>query len=139
MPLSDLLHLLAPLVTSCRGFQEAWNSAPAVPPGDPLTGRWHGDWHSDANGFQGPLRAVMVRLDEHRWRATFHATFAKVLKACYSTDLVVDVGSLTFKGSSDLGTFGGGVYDYAGEVAGDLFTSTFRSRTDHGTFRMRRV
>jgi hypothetical protein len=82
MPLSDLLHLLAPLVTSCRGFQKAWNSAPAVPPGDPLTGRWHGDWHSDASGFHGPLR---------------------------------------------------------GEVAGDLFTSTFRSRTDHGTFRMRRV
>jgi hypothetical protein len=147
MPLSDLLHLLAPLVTSCRGFQEAWSSAPAATPGDPLTGRWDGDWRSDANGFQGPLRAVMIRLDEHRWRATFHATFAKVLKACYSTDLMIDCApegtgapsACTFKGSSDLGTFGGGVYDYAGEIAGDLFTSTFRSRTDHGTFRMRRV
>jgi hypothetical protein len=147
MPLSDLLHLLAPLVTSCRGFQEAWSSAPAATPGDPLAGRWDGDWQSDANGFHGSLRAVMVRLDEHRWRATFHATFAKVLTACYSTELVIDreperpaaAAACTFKGSSDLGTFGGGVYDYAGEVAGGLFTSTFRSRTDHGTFRMRRV
>jgi hypothetical protein len=144
MPLSDLLHLLAPLATSCRGFHEAWNAAPSPSAGDRLTGRWEGDWHSDASGFRGPLRAVMVRLDEHRWRATFHATFAKALKACYSTDLVIDGGpqnpaACTFKGSSDLGTFGGGIYDYAGEVAGDSFTSTFRSRTDHGTFHMRRV
>lgn len=152
MPLTDLLHLLAPLATSCRGFHEAWNSSPSPAAGDWLTGRWEGDWHSDANGFQGPLRAVMTRLDERRWRATFHATFARVLKACYSTELVIDRGpersvapaperpaSVAFKGSSDLGVFGGGVYDYAGEVSGDRFTSTFRSRTDHGTFRMRRV
>jgi hypothetical protein len=147
MPLSDLLHLLAPLATSCRGFHEAWSSPPSPGAGDPLTGRWEGGWHSDANGFHGPLRAVMTRLDERRWRASFHATFAKVLKACYSTDLMIDqmpdgavaAASCTFKGASDLGTLGGGVYDYAGEVAGDVFTSTFRSRTDHGTFRMRRV
>jgi hypothetical protein len=145
MPLSDLLHLLAPLVAGCRGFHDAWNAPPSAAPGDPMTGRWEGVWHSDANGFHGPLRAVMTRLDEHRWRASFHATFGKVLKACYATELVIDhraagaPASWTFKGSSDLGTLGGGVYDYVGEVAGDLFTSTFRSRTDHGTFRMRRV
>lgn len=143
MPLSDLLHLLSPLVTSCRGFHEAWNSPPSPAPGDPLTGRWQGEWHSDANGFHGPLRAVITRVDDCPWRAAFHATFGRVLKACYTTDLVVDVGSegaaRTFKGSSDLGVFGGGVYEYAGDVSGDLFTSSFRSRTDHGTFRMRRV
>jgi hypothetical protein len=96
----------------------------------------------------------MTRVDDCRWRAAFHATFGKVLKACYSTELVIDGGTdlvldrgpersaapeCTFKGSSDLGVFGGGVYEYAAEVAGDVFTSTFRSRTDHGTFRMRRV
>ncbi len=97
----------------------------------------------------------MTRADDGRWRAAFHATFGRVLKACYSTDLVIDRGtdlvldrgpersaapaSCTFKGSSDLGVFGGGVYEYAGEVAGDLFTSSFRSRTDRGTFRMRRM
>jgi hypothetical protein len=146
VPLKDLLHLLAPLVTSCRGFHEAWNSPLSPGGGDPLTGRWHGDWHSDASGFHGPLRAVMTRLDERRWRATFHATFGKVLKACYSTELVIDGGperaaapECTFKGSSDLGVFGGGEYEYAGDVSGDLFTSSFRSRTDRGTFRMRRV
>jgi hypothetical protein len=142
VPLTDLLHLLSPLTTSCRGFHEAWNASPSPAAGDPLTGRWEGDWHSDANGFHGPLRAVMTRLDEHRWRATFHATFGKVLKACYATELIGARGpetTVTFRGSSDLGVFGGGVYDYAGEVSGDLFSSTFRSRTDHGTFRMRRV
>ena len=147
MPLSDLLHLLSPLVTSCRGFHEAWNSPPSPTPGDPLTGRWQGDWHSDASGFHGPLRAVMTRADDCRWRAAFHATFGKVLKACYSTELVIDRGpersaapaSCTFKGSSDLGVFGGGEYQYVGDVSGDLFTSSFRSRTDRGTFRMRRV
>ena len=152
MPLSDLLHLLSPLVTSCRGFHEAWNSPPSPAPGDPLAGRWQGEWHSDANGFHGPLRAVMTRRDDGRWRAAFHATFGRVLKACYATDLVIDRTTdlvsgaadlsgprCTFKGSSDLGVFGGGVYEYAGDVTGDVFTSSFRSRTDHGTFRMRRV
>ncbi|MGH9311797.1 MAG: hypothetical protein ACRD09_08750 [Vicinamibacterales bacterium] len=154
MPLSDLLHLLTPLVTSCRGFHEAWDASPAPAPDDPLTGRWEGEWVSDANGFRGPLRAVMTRLDDRRWRASFHATFARVLKACYSTDLVIDPGpersgapgenypapkqSWTFTGVSDLGVFGGGVYEYAGEVSGDTFSSSFRARTDHGTFRMRR-
>jgi hypothetical protein len=152
MPLSDLLHLLSPLVTSCRGFHEAWNSPHSPAPGDPLTGRWQGEWHSDANGFHGPLRAVMTRADDWRWRAAFHATFGRVLKACYSTDLVIDRATdlvsgaadlsgqrCTFKGTSDLGVFGGGVYEYAGDVTGDRFTSTFRSRTDRGTFRLRRV
>lgn len=152
MPLSDLLHLLSPLVTSCRGFHEAWNSPPSPAPGDPLTGRWQGEWHSDANGFHGPLRAVMTRVDDCRWRAAFHATFGRVLKACYSTDLVIDRATdlvpgaadlsgprCTFKGSSDLGVFGGGVYEYAAEVSSDEFIATFQSRTDRGTFRMRRV
>lgn len=137
MPLTDLLHVLAPVVSNCRGFHEAWQSAPLPSEDDPLSGQWEGEWMSDANGAHGPLRCVVTPVGPGRWRATFHATFMRMLKACYSTEL--EGHGDGFRGSSDLGTVAGGIYEYAAEVTGDQFVSTFRSRTDHGTFRMRRV
>jgi hypothetical protein len=137
MPLSDLLHVLAPLVTNCRGFHEAWESAPSPDASDALSGRWDGSWKSDANGAHGPLRCVVTRLDADRWRATFHATFGRILKACYETEFVAS--GARFQGTSDLGTFGGGVYEYTVDINADEFVAAFRSRTDRGTFHMRRV
>jgi hypothetical protein len=137
VPLTDLLHLFSPLVTNCRGFHQAWEAAPSPSPGDALSGRWEGEWISEANGARGALRCVMVPSGPGRWRARFHATFARVLKACYDTEF--EVHGTGLRGSSNLGAFSGGVYEYAAEVSNGEFISTFRSRTDHGTFRMRRV
>jgi hypothetical protein len=137
MPLTDLLHFFSPLVTNCRGFHQAWDAAPFPSAGDPLSGRWEGEWISEANGARGALRCVMVPSGPGRWQARFHATFARVLKACYDTEFEDHGAGL--RGSSNLGTFSGGVYEYAGEVTDDHFVSTFQSRTDRGSFRMRRV
>lgn len=134
--LRDLTHLLAPLTANCRDFHERWAAA-AVPP----SGRWVGQWRSEASGHQGPLRCVVDPISDTVWHASFHAGYARVFRACYSTELSVTAAGTgwIFRGSSDLGLLAGGVYEYEGEATEETFTSRYRSRHDHGLFELKRA
>ena len=135
--LRDASHLLAPLTAYCRDFNNRWErGAGAVSP----AGRWSGEWRSEASGRSGRLWCVLEPDGENRWRATFRAGYAGVLRACYCTSLSVDASDerWTFRGRSDLGRFAGGVYEYDGEATTEHFLSSYRNRYDHGTFELRR-
>lgn len=134
--LRDAKHLLAPLTANCREFHERWERA--VRAAGREGGRWEGEWLSEATGHRGPLRCVIEIVDEHRWRATFHAGYAGVFRACYSTELAVAQSGdrWTFSGESDIGWLAGGVYHYEGESTTSAFTARYRSKYDHGEFRL---
>jgi hypothetical protein len=136
--LRDATHLLAPLTAHCRTFHARWEGAAgSVAP----AGCWTGAWRSEATGHHGPLRMVIQAVAPGLWQATFRAGYAGVFRACYATELhVVEAdGSWRFRGSSDLGKLGGGVYEYDGEATPDTFEARYRSRHDHGVFELRRA
>lgn len=131
-------HLLAPLTADCRGFREQWAAvAGAGEPG----GRWTGEWRSAANGHHGRLECALQVLGEGRWRATFRAGYAGVLRACYGTDFAVAARpeGWTFSGRSDLGRLAGGVYEFDGNASAGRFVARYRSKYDHGTFTLTRA
>ena len=131
------IHLLAPLTANCRTFHEKWTGAANVPP---PSGRWAGEWRSLSTGHSGPLRCVLEVQDDRRWRATFHAGYARVFRACYATSLAVARRGdhWTFSGRSDLGRLAGGLYEHDGEVTDQTLRSRYRSATEHGEFTLRR-
>ena len=146
--LLPLVLLAAPLpLGGCSRFESDWRSPAVVraaseaqATGDRLRGRWKGSWKSRANGHSGSLRCIMTRLDDATYRAQFHATFGLVFQFDYTVNMDVrrenDVAY--FSGKADLGQMAGGVYEYDGHADGSVFHSTYRSRDDHGYFRMRR-
>jgi hypothetical protein len=134
-------HLLAPLTANCRDFHEHWRDA--VDPPDPhsVSGRWHGEWVSSVTGHRGPLRCVMIAVREDRWKARFHASYSRVFRACYVTELhATRLGPNRFalRGSNDLGWMAGGVYEYDGEASGAELMCRYKSGFDNGEFRLRR-
>jgi hypothetical protein len=131
-------HLLAPLTAGCRGFKDGWAGAAGA---EAPAGRWTGEWRSVASGHHGPLRCLIEPLDELCWRATFQAGFARILRACYSTEFAVSQQGdrWTLSGRSDLGRFAGGLYEFDGDATVDNFTARYRSRYDHGVFTLRRA
>ena len=75
------------------------------------------------------------------YNARFHAKFWKILSYGYTVPLQVHSSNRVFRfeGEANLGKLAGGVYHYAGTVAGTNWQSTYHSRYDHGTFRMNRI
>lgn len=135
-------HWLAPLTANCRDFHEHWQAAAAPARDGDMSGRWHGEWISAATGHRGPLRCVIHTISDQRWFARFHAGYAKIFRACYGADLhVAQLGPdrYTFSGNSDLGWAAGGVYEYDGQGTGAELVCRYRSRMDHGEFRLRRT
>lgn len=106
-----------------------------------LEGRWAGQWVSDVNGHKGRLRCLVTPLEATRYRARFHAKYARVLSFSYTAELTLKQGpeQWNFEGSADLGKLAGGVYHYQGHVTETNFFSTYRSKYDRGTFRMTSV
>lgn len=134
-----LLMLLA--FSGCSTFSRDWKAATARPlPSDSIEGRWEGRWHSDHNGHNGGLRALVTRLDNGQYEARFHATYATILSFTSTVKLDVrQAGSQhQFSGSADLGKAAGGVYHYEGAVSGTNFFSTYKCPSDFGTFKMTR-
>ena len=136
--LRDAKHLLAPLTANCREFHDRWERAGGA--GGAIDGRWEGEWVSEANGHRGPLKCVLETVADGRWRASFHAGYAGVFRACYSTELTVTSSGAgwSFQGESDIGWLAGGIYRYEGEATTDTFTSRYKSKYDHGEFRLSR-
>ena len=144
LPLPLFAVITALPLLGCSRFESDWRSpalqlAPA-PETDRLAGRWKGSWKSKANGHGGSLRCITTKLDEDTYRASFHATFGLVFQFDYPVNMDVDhrVDATHFTGQADLGRMAGGVYEYAGHADGEGFYSTYRSRDDHGYFKMKR-
>lgn len=134
-------HLFAPLTANCREFHEQWRAAGRPADAADLSGRWIGQWLSATTGHGGPLRSVLVMTSPHRWHARFHARYARILRACYVTELhaaETPGGRYTLSGRSDLGWAAGGLYEYDGEASETEFICRYRSRLDEGEFRLRR-
>jgi hypothetical protein len=137
----NISHLLAAFTTNCAHFQQEWQQyIPGIETAD-ISGRWDGEWVSEVNGHRGQLRCIVIRLDAHHCRASFHATYWNLLRACYSVNLSVNEvnGRFKFQGEVDLGKLAGGVYQYEGEVADKEYFSTYKCQYDHGAFHLRRV
>lgn len=139
--IDNVIHLFAPLAANCRDFSGKWEAA-AVLGQEGVTGCWDGEWVSEASGHRGRLRCVLTPVAPSLWRMYFRAEYAKVFRACYSTDFSVaepEPGRWTFKGGSDLGALAGGSYEYAGYATLTELICSYRSAKDHGEFRLRRA
>ena len=140
MPIVDnIIHLFAPLTANCRTFQERWDAAIGLGP-EGISGCWEGEWISAASGHRGRLFCVLIPVAPALWRMYFRAEYAKVFRACYSTDFSVthETDRWTFSGGSDLGVLAGGAYEYNGHATLLELISSYRSARDHGEFRLKR-
>ena len=132
---------LAVLATGCSTFNRDWTNAAAVPPPtNDITGRWEGEWHSDANGHHGRLRCLITQLDGTHYRARYRASWGKIFHFGYTVDMRVERSDnlFRFEGGADLGRLAGGMYRYDGRADSTNFVSNYKSRRDHGTFQMAR-
>lgn len=131
----------AMLVCGCSSFHRQWDAAVAQPlPAHDISGPWEGSWRSGKNNHRGRLRCVMTPAGTNLYQAHFHATFWKIFRAAYEVPLEVrrEGGTFRFTGQSDLGLLGGGIYTYEGTATPAEFSSSYRSKHDHGRFEMRR-
>jgi len=127
--------------TGCSTFNSEWEKAAATPaPANDFVGRWDGLWLSDKNGHHGRLRCLVAKLDDHHYRARYRATWWKIFRFGYAVTMQVEKSDnvFTFEGEADLGWLAGGVYHYDGQATPTNFFSTYKSKYDHGTFRMKR-
>lgn len=118
-----------------------WRSvAPSPPPRDLLAGTWEGLWSSGSKNWRGKLTAVIERLPDANYRASFDAeTFLGARHKSVCIFHVADrAGAWTFRGEEDLGLLQGGKYKYEGTVDGNDLVCTYDSTLDKGVYRMRR-
>lgn len=114
--------------------------AAAAPAQEPdLSGRWAGRWESGTTGHAGPLRGRFARTGPDRYRVVFTGRFWGVVPFRYAQTLTV-VGhqgdAVLLAGSSRVPGFG--TFEYRAAATTAAFDATFRSRSDAGTFTLRR-
>jgi len=129
------------LAGGCTTFDHDWTKTAARPvPTGSLLGRWEGTWLSEVNGHNGNLRCVITQNRDGTYQARFHAIYQKVLGFGYTVQLNVTEtnGGFQFSGKANLGWWAGGVYHYEGQAQATRFFSTYRCKSDHGTFQMTR-
>ncbi len=134
--------LLGMVASGCSTFNREWKTAATEPPpSKDLTGRWEGSWSSDKNSHNGNLRCLVTKIDDSHYRARYKATYWKIMRFGYTVAMNVKQGTdnaHNFQGEADLGWWAGGVYRYEGQVTSTNFFSTYKSKYDQGTFRMKR-
>ena len=138
--LDNIIHLFAPLTANCSDFKTQWEKASNHKAGG-VAGCWLGEWVSAVTGHRGPLRCVVDPTASNHWRMSFRAEYAKVFRACYSTEFNVTEadGRWTFSGGSNLGALAGGTYEYRGSATVEALTCSYKSAKDHGEFRLRKL
>ena len=149
--LSALLCGLLLLCCSCSSFNRDWRALDGVAAADRNCGRWDGHWQSKTNFHRGTLRCIIKKADPEfksgvdrrlapqTYEARFRATYRRIIPFEYVIPIQITTnadGGRAFTGSADLGTAAGGVYTYKGTIAEDVFTSTYDSKYDRGTFHM---
>ncbi len=128
-------------LSGCLTYQSSWEQGASLKPVNPVEGRWKGTWLSGANGHTGSLRAVATHANGDIYRFQIGATFWKILRASYDVNFTVlpDGDNHTLTGEQTLSGLMGGLYTYEGRIEDGNFTASYKSRLDHGTFRMRKV
>jgi len=137
----SVAHTLAALTSNCAEFSRLWRDAERQTRASGLSGGWVGEWISEANGHRGQLQCVLSETGSKKYRASFHATYSKVLRVCYTVELRGStIGSQTqLEGETDLGRLAGGIYHYSGTAGEGQFQCQYRCSYDHGTFRLRKL
>ena len=134
--------MLGMAATGCSTFNREWKMAATEPrPVNDITGPWEGSWNSDKNGHSGNLRCLLSKIDDTHYRARYKATYRKIMRFGYTLAMNVKHGTdnaYNFQGEADLGWWAGGVYHYEGQITSTNFVSTYKSKYDQGTFRMKR-
>lgn len=133
--------LFATAITGCSTFNRDWKKAATPHSAGDIAGRWEGSWLSDADGHHGRLRCVITGLGDGRYRAHYKATYWKIFRFSYAVEMRVEEHSgdtFEMRGETDLGWWGGGVYQYEGQINPTNFVCSYRSKYDHGKFRMER-
>ena len=133
---------LAWITAGCSSFNREWKRATTPAPTNVMTGRWEGTWHSDVNDHSGRLRCLVTPLTNDGYQARFYAKYKRVFTFSFSYNAPLTVRRnqevFLFEGDANLGWYAGGRYEYQGHADGRDFFSTYRSKYDHGTFRMKR-
>ena len=133
--------LLIVVCTACSTFKRDWNQARNDPVSiQGMAGAWDGDWRSAVNHHHGRLQCLMTKESEGKYRARFHATFAKIFHSTYTVPLSVveSNGVYRLEGEADLGSLAGGTYKYLGQATPTNLNSTYQSKYDHGLFELKR-
>jgi hypothetical protein len=130
------------LLGGCSTFNRDWKEAAQVS-AQGVEGRWIGDWHSDFNQHEGPLRCLITKKDGNIYYTRFHAKYSSgFLTIGYSYDMDMTISkhgeSYTFKGEADLGWMAGGVYWYDGNGTTARIDMNYRATKDFGTFKLQR-
>jgi hypothetical protein len=140
-----VLGSMLALTTGCSSFHSDWKAAAAKPvTANELQGRWEGTWLSDMNGHTGKLRCIVSPEADGRYRFQYWASYWKIFRATYTVHFGVQqtAGVYSFSGEEDLGKLWGmfelGAHEFHGSAAGSNFNANYKSKLDHGTFKMTR-
>jgi len=127
------------LLAGCSTFQRDWDRLDNAPAPSGIEGRWDGTWKSEASGHSDGLRCIVTR-DGGTYLARFHAKYRKIFGFGYIVPLTVEQhgGRYDFSGEANLHWYAGGRYTYQGSATATNFVSTYRCKSDHGTFQMTR-
>ncbi len=139
------------MLSSCStGFNRDWRQTLADGKNSSrqdITGAWQGTWRSSTKGHSGELRCIVIRqhaaactFGKDSYRFHYHATFMKILSATYDVAHHVrrTKDGFSFSGDQMITGAGGGLYHYEGKGTPEDFQATYRSKSDHGVFELKR-
>lgn len=131
---------VAVTLAGCSTFQKDWERLAQSPALQSPEGRWDGTWKSAESGHMDRLRCIVERTGDGIYLARFHAKYGKFFNFGYAAPLhgVNREDGFHFAGEANLGWYTGGRYYYEGSVTLSNFFSTYRCKSDHGTFQMNR-
>lgn len=135
--------LVALLLAGCSTFNYEWRQAAKRPvPEKGIAGPWEGRWISEANGHRDQLRALITPVDTNHYDVKFHAAYKKWITVHFGYTVRMetkpDANGVAFHGAENLGVLAGGIYTYKGRADATNFFSTYQSKYDRGTFKMKR-
>lgn len=128
-------------LTGCSSFNKEWKAAiKSAPAASGIEGAWAGEWRSAKNNHHGSLHAVVTQSSPNTYRAHYRAKYLKILRFTYVATLhgTQTNNVVTLEGNSNLGKLAGGVYTYKATATPSEFKSTYKSKHDHGYYRMSR-
>lgn len=126
------------LAGGCSSFDRDYQAAVAQGiSSDTVEGPWLGTWKSEAGHGGDELRALVAKAGPEAYRARFRAKFWGIFHTENEIDLQVTSSSpVRAGGQEDLGWLAGGLYDYQATLTPQNFTATYKSKYDHGDFRL---
>lgn len=132
------LAMLWLVASGCSTFNRDWEMAGVAAKKGGIDSRWQGTWTSDANGHSGALRCILEKASETNYLARFDSTYKKVLhfKSTVMLNATNGPTNVRFTGEAKLPWWAGGLYRYEGVASPTNFFSTYRCKSDHGTFQM---